>query len=63
MRLHWPSIYWRSFFEPADQPIVATVSVDEETSNPLLEAMAKEPINVAYIKVPVEFGRVGTEMP
>ncbi|WP_322101713.1 DUF190 domain-containing protein [Paraburkholderia sp. J41] len=47
------------FFEMADQPIAVTISVDEAACQRLMEALAQEDIDLAYVKVPVEFGRVG----
>lgn len=47
------------FFEMADQPLAITVSVDEAVCQRLLDALAEENIDLAYVKVPVEFGRVG----
>jgi PII-like signaling protein len=47
------------FFELADQPLAITVSVDAVSCKRLLDALAEEDINLAYVKVPVEYGRVG----
>jgi PII-like signaling protein len=47
------------FFEMADQPLAVMVSVDERTRQRLLDALAEENINLTYVKVPVEYGRVG----
>lgn len=47
------------FFELADQPLAITVSVDETALRTLMEALANEDVDLAYVKVPVEFGRVG----
>jgi len=47
------------FFELADQPIAVTVSTDEAGCQRLLDALAREPIDIAYVKVPVEYGRLG----
>ena len=47
------------FFELADQPLAVTVSVDEQACERLMNTLAQEAIDLAYVKVPVEFGRVG----
>lgn len=47
------------FFELADQPLSVTVSIDEAACQRLMEALAREDIDLAYVKVPVEYGRVG----
>jgi PII-like signaling protein len=47
------------FFELADQPVAVTVSVDEQAYQRLMKALAEEDVNLGYVKVPVEFGRVG----
>ncbi|AOY95952.1 DUF190 domain-containing protein [Pseudomonas sp. ZM23] len=49
------------FFELADQPLAVTVSVAEANYQPLMDALAQEDINLAYVMVPVEFGRVGKQ--
>lgn len=47
------------FFELADQPLAVTVSLDEAACERLMLALAEEEVDLAYVKVPVEFGRVG----
>ncbi|MFT3760967.1 DUF190 domain-containing protein [Thauera sp.] len=47
------------FFELADQPLAVTVSVDERVCEGLMEALAQEDIDLTYVKVPVEYGRIG----
>lgn len=47
------------FFELADQPLAVTVAVDEAACQRLMDALAAEDIDLAYVKVPVEYGRVG----
>lgn len=56
---HTGHLHSAHFFELADQPLAVTVSVDEATCERLLNALAQEDINLAYIKVPVEYGHVG----
>lgn len=51
------------FFELAQQPVAVTVSATEECADRLLKALAAEPITVFYIKVPMEYGRLGTATP
>lgn len=47
------------FVEMSDRPLEITMSVDEAACQRLLAALAEEDIDLAYVKVPVEFGRVG----
>ncbi len=47
------------FIELADQPLAITVSVDEAACRRLMDALAQEDIDLTYVKVPVEYGRVG----
>ncbi|GAA4331459.1 DUF190 domain-containing protein [Pigmentiphaga soli] len=47
------------FFELADQPMAVTVSVDEAACQGLLAALAQEDIDLSYVKVPIEYGRIG----
>ncbi|CAB3731434.1 DUF190 domain-containing protein [Castellaniella hirudinis] len=47
------------FFELADQPLAITVSVDDAACQRLMDALAQEEINLTYVKVPIEYGRVG----
>jgi len=56
---HLGHIHSAHFFELADQPIAVTVSIDEAACQRLMEALAQEAIDVAYVKVPIEFGRIG----
>ena len=36
-----------------------TVSVDEAACRRLLDALAQEDVSLTYLKIPVEYGRVG----
>ncbi|MFT3801927.1 MAG: DUF190 domain-containing protein [Burkholderiaceae bacterium] len=47
------------FFELADQPLAVTVSVDQAGYQRLMDALALEDVDLTYVKVPVEYGRVG----
>jgi len=51
------------FFELADQPVEVAIAVDAPTCGRLLAALEKEPIDLFYVKQPVEFGRVGAQAP
>lgn len=51
------------FFELADQPLAVTVSVDESSCQNFMTALDQEEIDLSYVKVPVEFGRVGKGYP
>ncbi|MBN6111877.1 DUF190 domain-containing protein [Xanthomonas bonasiae] len=47
------------FFELAQQPLAITVSVDKTACQRLMDALAQEDIDLSYVRVPVEYGRVG----
>ncbi len=47
------------FFELADQPMEVVMAVEESKAAELLGALEQEEVEVFYVKVPVEFGRVG----
>jgi PII-like signaling protein len=47
------------FFELAQQPLAITVSVDDAACRRLMDALAQEDIDLSYVRVPVEYGRVG----
>lgn len=51
-------IHSTHFFELADQPLAVTVSVDEECCERFMSALSQEDADLAYVKVPVEYGRV-----
>ena len=48
------------FFELGEQPVAVMVSVDQAGCDRLMAALAREPIDLSYVKVPVVYGRVGT---
>jgi PII-like signaling protein len=56
---HAGKFHSAGFFELADQPVAVTVSVDEQAYRGLMDALAEEDVDLSYVKVPVEFGRVG----
>ncbi len=47
------------FFDLADQPMEIVMVVEESKAAELVAALEHEEIEVFYVKVPVEFGRVG----
>lgn len=58
---HFGQFHSAGFIEMADRPLAVTLSVDEPSCAALLQALDGEPIDVAYVKVPVEFGRAGVK--
>jgi PII-like signaling protein len=54
-------IHSAHFFDLADQPVEVTVITTEEKCIQLLEHLnAEENLNLFYVKIPVEFGSIGT---
>ncbi|SDX26600.1 PII-like signaling protein [Collimonas sp. OK242] len=47
------------FFELADQPVEVTMVVSEEESDRLFEFLLQEGVHMFYVKLPVEFGKIG----
>jgi len=58
---HTGRVHSTHYFELADQPIAVTVSVDEKAAQGLLDALAAELIDVTYVKVAMEHGRIGAK--
>ncbi|AJC44731.1 DUF190 domain-containing protein [Xanthomonas sacchari] len=56
---HGGHLHATHFFELAEQPLAVTVSVDEAACQRLMQALAEEELDLSYVKVPVEYGRVG----
>lgn len=56
---HAGRLHSAHFFELADQPLAVTVSVDEAACQRLMAALAQQEVDLSYVKVPIEFGRVG----
>lgn len=56
---HAGRLHSAHFFELADQPLAITVSLDEAACAPFMDALDSEDINLAYVKVPIEYGRIG----
>ncbi|KVX69098.1 hypothetical protein WT34_24290 [Burkholderia stagnalis] len=56
---HSGKFHSAGFFELADQPVAVTVSVEEPAYQRLMSALADEDVNLSYVKIPVEFGRIG----
>ncbi len=50
-------------FDLAEQPVVVTVSLPEAAADRLLAALGQEAVSVFYIKLPMEYGRVGSAPP
>lgn len=57
---HLGKFHSSHFFELADQPIAVTVSVAESEYQGLIDALAGEAVDIAYVKIPVELGRLGS---
>lgn len=47
------------FFELLDQPVEVTMIASEEAANELLNYLIQEKVKLFYVKVPVEYGRIG----
>ena len=60
---HGGSFHSAHFFELADQPLAVTVSVDESVWQKFMAALEQEGVDLSYLMVPVEFGRVGKRYP
>jgi len=58
---HHGRLHAAHFFELADQPVGVTVAVDEATCARLLAAVRAGEADVFYVKIPVEYGRTGSE--
>ena len=56
---HLGQFHSAHFFEIADQPLAVTVSVDDKACEALMNALETQALDLTYVKVPVEFGRVG----
>ncbi len=56
---HLGHLHAAHFLSGADHPVVVTISTDELGCKKLLEALAKESISLSYLKLPIEYGRVG----
>jgi PII-like signaling protein len=49
------------FFELLDQPVQITMIVTEDEANKLLSFLAEEKVDLFYVKLPAEFGRLGSK--
>ncbi|PJE13940.1 DUF190 domain-containing protein [Legionella sp.] len=47
------------FFELLDQPVEVTMIATEEAAKELLNYLIREKVKLFYVKIPVEYGRVG----
>ncbi len=57
---HHSRMHSAHFFELADQPVLVTMVVRDDESTKLFALLEKENVNLFYVKVPVEFGEIGT---
>lgn len=53
-------IHSARFFELADQPQEIVMAVSEEESERLFDLLKKENVHLFYVKMPIEFGVLGT---
>jgi PII-like signaling protein len=53
-------IHSAHFFELADQPVEVTMVVTEDEAEKLFALLREEKVRLFFVKVPVEFGTVGT---
>lgn len=58
---HAGTFHSGGFFELADQPVAVTLSLDEKACCSLFDILKQEDLNLAYVKVPVEFGHIGRQ--
>jgi len=56
---HQRRLHSAHFFELLDQPVEITMIVTEAEANQLFAFLNKEKVNLFYVKLPVEFGRLG----
>lgn len=56
---HLGHLHVAHFLSGADHPVMVTISTDEDGCGKLLDALAKESISLSYLKLPIEYGRVG----
>lgn len=53
-------IHAAHFFELADQPVEVTMVVTEEEADRLFALLEQEKVQMFYVKLPVEFGMLGS---
>ena len=58
---HHSRLHSAHFFELADQPVLVTMVVKEDEATRLFELIGKEKVQIFYVKMPVEFGTLGTD--
>jgi PII-like signaling protein len=56
---HLGHLHTAHFLSGSDHPVMVTISTDEPGCDRLLEALARESISLGYLKLPIEYGRVG----
>jgi len=57
---HHSRMHSAHFFELADQPVLVTMVVREEEASALFAILEQENVQLFYVKMPVEFGSLGT---
>jgi PII-like signaling protein len=57
---HHSRLHSAHFFDLADQPVLVTMVVREEESVKLFKLLEQENTQMFYVKIPVEFGTLGT---
>lgn len=60
---HHRRMHSAHFFELADQPVEITMVVSEEECDRLIAYLESEKVHLFYVKLPVEFGEIGTPVP
>ena len=56
---HHGHLHTVQFFELGKKPLAVTVSIAEDACRRLLDALSLEDLDLAYVRVPAEYGRVG----
>ena len=56
---HHRRLHSSHFFELLDQPVQVTMIVTEEEADKLLAHLTQAKVSLFYVKLPVEFGRLG----
>ncbi|MBA2650738.1 MAG: DUF190 domain-containing protein [Tatlockia sp.] len=49
------------FFELLDQPVQVTMIVSEQEADKLLDFLSEEKVDLFYVKLPAEFGRLASK--
>ncbi len=56
---HAGHVHSAHFFDLADQPLIVIVTLEQAACEKLMQALAQEEIDLAYVRTPIEFGRIG----